>query len=305
MGNHGFIYIIKFMDTNNLANEEQTSTLSQHHQDILDDIQEDIAELNEADTPTTWEKFKTSILLVAAVMMSAGQFNDTRDLAASLHDDIVAKFTHEIEYELINGINIGNSLAYVKSHIGEPQIIKHAKIHQGVIFHYYHQEKFSLTLISKDERVVGLSVTPNTDNFQPKMPYKEALGSQTIKQAVDEGGKYAFDTNNLLYFIEAEELGKKAMYLTLIRGFIGYGAQPESNYDIETFKPSLISLLNKLQTAEETIDDTQVYEAERDAIVSQIRDTTYPNYFAITELGAEVVTESLLTRYEHQAYSRN
>lgn len=293
------------MTKSNQNTTESDNSQTHLNQEMIEELQEDIEQLSEAEKVSKWNKIKTSILLVAAVMMSAGQFNDTRDLAISVHDVVVAKFTHELEYELINKINVGNSLAYVKSQVGEPQIIKRSKILNGIVFHYYHKEKYSLTLISDEDRLVGFSILPNIADFQPKLPYRELLGNKTISNAADQSGKYAYDVTNLLYFIEAEGLGKSAMYLTLVRGFIEYAALAETNNDIEQTKSALLGHLNSLQTAEETIDDELIYDKERDSIISKVRTSLHPNYFAVTELGIEVVAESLLTRYEHQAYTRN
>ena len=116
-------------------------------------------------------------------MITAGQFNDTKDLASSIYEATLTHFTHSIEYDLIEKIHVGNSMEYVKSLVGEPHVLKRSSLNLELQFHYYSKAKYHLTLISKDDRLVGYSVFPLKDGFAPKIPFSEELGYKNVSKS--------------------------------------------------------------------------------------------------------------------------
>jgi len=269
--------------------------------DVIDDLVENSLEEHAPPPPSFWKKIQTSIIMIAAMMMSAGQWNDTKDLASSLYDATLTNFTHSIEYNLIEKIHVGNSMNYVKSLVGEPHVLKRSKLNNKLQFHYYSKAKYTLTLISSDERLVGYSVFTLEDGFSPKIPFSEDLGLKSLSDASEEADTYSYDIGNLLYYIESQNLGKQQMFLTLVRGYVEYGAIPQVNNITDSYKKELSTIIGNLAEKETFSENEQALVAP----LNNLRKVVYPNYYAITELAPAIVAESLLTRYEFQLFTKS
>ncbi len=255
----------------------------------------------EKSSPSFFKRTQTFIMMVAAIMISSGQFNDTKDLFVSLYEITLTNFTHNLEYDLISKIHVGNSMSYVKSIVGESHVIKRSKINKQVTFHYYSKNKYTLTLISEGERLAGYSIFTSKDGFAPTVPFSEELGSKSLVEAEEKTGVYSFDVGNLLYFIESKELGKKQMFLTLVRGFVEYGAMAQEIEEKDVYKKNIKKLI-------ESLDETSTFaesDEELAPIIDKIRANVYPNFYAVTELGPMFIAEALLTRYEFQMYTKS
>ncbi len=247
-----------------------------------------------------WKKLQTTVFTLAALMISSGQFNDTKELLGSLYEDVLANFTNSLEYELIEGIHVGNSLAFVKEELGEPYVIKRSSNRPELRFQYFSEEKFELTLITDDERIVGYTVFSKEDGFSPAIPFAEELGEIPLMKSNDNPSSYFFDVNNLIYFVEAQELGKQQMFLTLVRGFVEYGAVPQTDKVEDDYNERITDAVRELNDAE-----TFGSESEIDTKLNRIREQVFPNFFAIGEVDAKVLAESLLTRYEYQMFTQS
>ncbi|KXI29243.1 ETEC_3214 domain-containing protein [Paraglaciecola hydrolytica] len=262
---------------------------------------DDVIAIQEAQKNSFWRRVQTSIMMTAALMISAGQWNDTKEIAITIYESILANFTHNIEYDQIKQINVGNSLEYVKSMVGEPYVIKRSKLNPEIQFHYYSKEKYDLTLVSQDEQIVGYTVISKVDDFTPIIPFAENLGSSTIEQANQDPRIYALDNSNLLYFIDSKMLGKQQMFLTQIRGYVEYGANlaPASATTMAREKVSevLTSLIEK-----ETYSAT---EEETLEAVHLVRSSIYPNFYSMTNIEPAFIAEALLTRYEYQQFTQS
>lgn len=258
---------------------------------------------NEADVEktSTWKKIQNTIMMIAALMISAGQWSDTKEVVKSSYESIVENFTHSLQYELLRKVHIGNSMDYVKLLVGEPNVIKRSKINPDVRFQYYNEGKFNLTLISSDSRLVGYSVFTQEDGFSPTIPFSEDLGTQSINTAHNKQGVYSFDIGNLVYYIESQDLGKQQMFLTLMRGYVEYGKSPTS-------KRSGLDYKEKVNTLIENLDQQATFSENDDelsTILNNLRKVIYPNFYAVTELEPSIISEALLTRYEYQILTKS
>ncbi|NQZ88170.1 MAG: hypothetical protein HRU38_02865 [Saccharospirillaceae bacterium] len=250
---------------------------------------------------STWKKVQNTIWMIAALMISAGQWSDTKDIITSSYEAVIENFTHSLQYEILDNIHIGNSIDYVKSIVGEPSVIKRSKINPSVLFQYYNEGKFNLTLISSDSRIVGYSVFTQKNDFTPKVPFSENLGSLNINNAHKNQGVYSYDIGNLIYYIESQDLGKEQMFLTLMRGYVEYGATPSDKNIKPDYKKSIVSFIEKLDE-KVTFSDN---EEEISIVLNDVRNAIYPNYYAITELEPVIIAEALLTRYEYKIFTKS
>ncbi len=248
-----------------------------------------------------WRKFQSGAFVSAALLVSAGQWNDSKELALSLYSSFVENFTHTLQYELIEKINVGNSVQYISSVIGEPNMIKRSKLDPEVQFFYYNKEKFSLTIMLGKERVNGYSVMSKVDDFEPKIPFAETLGQVTLASANSGDYSYNFDTGNLIYYTESQDLGKEKMYLSLVRGYIEYAANLATEDDDAQYRNKIHGQLDKLMQ-QETFGEN---EQSLTSTISGIRGLVRPNYYAISELSNSIMAESLLTRFEFQALTKS
>ena len=265
-------------------------------------LEQEIEELeHEIEVTSAWKKVQNTILMIAALMISAGQWSDTKEIFTSSYEAIVENFTHRLQYEMLEKIHIGNSVNYVKSIVGEPNVIKRSKIDSNVQFQYYNEGKFNLTLISSDSRLVGYSVFIQKNDFVPKIPFSENLGSLSISNAHKSQGVYSYDIGNLIYYIESQDLGKQQMFLTLMRGYVEYGATPSAKDNNTDYVKTLVSLIEKLDQ-KATFSDN---EEEQSMVLNDVRKAIYPNYYAITELEPAILAEALLTRYEYKMFTKS
>jgi hypothetical protein len=265
-------------------------------------LENEIEELeNEIEITSAWKKVQNTVWMIAALMISAGQWSDTKEIFTSTYEAIIENFTNSVQYEMLDKIHIGNSIDYVKSIVGEPNVIKRSKIEPNVQFQYYDEGKFNLTLISSDSRLVGYSVFTQKDDFIPKVPFSEELGSLSIMNAHKNPGVYNYDIGNLIYYIESQDLGKQQMFLTLIRGYVEYGATPSIKDIGADYEKSLVSLIEKL-------DQKVIFsenEEEISIVLNDVRKAVYPNFYAITELEPAIIAEALLTRYEYKTFTKS
>jgi len=269
--------------------------------DVVDELVEDSLEEQLTSAPTLWKKVQTSIMMVAAIMISAGQFNDTKDILLSAYEATLTHFTHSIEYDLLDQIHVGSSMDYVKSLVGDPHVLKRSKLNSKLKFHYYNEAKFTLTLISEDDRLAGYSIFTLEDGFSPKIPFSEFLGTKSLAQAHKETGSYSYDIANLLYYTESQDLGKEQMFLTLVRGYVEYGAIAQKNKVSTHYKKRLTKAIEMLDE-KATFSENEVELIEPLKIVRQ---SVYPNFYAVTELEPIIISEALLTRYEFQLFTKS
>ncbi|PHS18193.1 MAG: hypothetical protein COA86_08605 [Kangiella sp.] len=296
------------------STDNQSDILNEKLEDEIEDIVEDeleekIAELklsSKQPPPSFWKKMQTGIMMVAALMISAGQFNDTKEIFTSSYEGILANFTNNIEYELIEKIHVGSSIEHIKSLVGEPHAIKRSKLNDAVRFFYYSKGKYNLTLIASEERLVGYSIYTQEDEFAPQLPFSEShdtepLGSKNLLESHKKTGVYSYDIGNLVYYIESQNLGKQQMFLTLIRGYVEYGAIPNvevADIDNKAKLAKQIALLDEKATFSES-------EEELEQVLNQVRKLVYPNFYAVTELEPAIISEALLTRYEYQMFTNS
>jgi len=279
--------------------------------EVEEEVAEKIAEITNSiskkkPAKTFWMKVQTSIMMIAALMISAGQFNDTKEIFTSSYEGILANFTNTIEYELIEKIHVGSSIEHIKSLVGEPHAIKRSKLNDTLRFFYYSKGKYNLTLIASEERLVGYSVYTQEDEFAPQLPFSESLkaaplGANNLMVSHKETGVYSYDIGNLVYYIESQNLGKQQMFLTLIRGYVEYGANTNVEVAIKGNNEKLakqIALLDEKATFSEN-------EEELDQVLNQVRKLVYPNFYAVTELEPAIISEALLTRYEYQMFTNS
>ena len=263
-------------------------------EEAIEDAVEEALEHTEA---SVWKKLQTSIVMLAALMISAGQWTDTMEVASSLYYVTMANFTNSLEYEKIESINVGNSLGYIHEILGQAHVIKSSQIEPTLTFHYYTESKFDLTIMLNGERVAGYGVFTKEVDFTPPVPFSEKLGASSLANQNQFFNEFHFDSHNLVYFLEHQSSND---FLTLIQGYVEYGA-PNSLSDSKQYQEKLAKLLRELDQ-QLTFSESKQQVADQ---VAPIRELIYPNFFVVTELPTVIVAESLLSRFEYKMYTKS
>ncbi|MGF1699164.1 hypothetical protein L4D09_02435 [Photobacterium makurazakiensis] len=225
-------------------------------------------------------------LAVAAIMLSLGQWNDTKDAVEMIYESIITNWTNEIEYEQLSKIKIGQTQDYIDDLMGVAQASKSSKLDNGVVFYYYGEDKYLLTIAIKSERVAGYSITALKNDFTINIPYTDTvLLDMPLSAQKTELENYYTDNGNLDYYAQSYSLGRNAMFYNLVIGAVDYGL-------VSTDSLQNIQAINhKLNTG----DDLDFSEL-------QTMRTAVPNLYAISELPSDVMVEAMLTRFEFNAF---
>ena len=238
------------------------------------------------------------IVSVAFTLISIGQFTATKELVSATYEDVKATFTHEVEYEQLESLNIGRTIPFIEDTFGPPEVIKTSSYQPEVRFQYYNIEKAIITVFNHNGRVAGFVIVPLVNDFIPPQPYRDfPLAKQPISAAsAGDDGLY-LDASNLLYYAESEDMGKQYLFMQRVIGFVEYGglelAVNEVEIDTDIILKEILALNEYLEAGEED----ELVEA-----ITVFRAAYPPNFYAYTELDPTLITESLLTRIEFETY---
>ncbi|WP_241461032.1 ETEC_3214 domain-containing protein [Shewanella mangrovi] len=238
-------------------------------------------------------KLRNTVVFIAVMLMGLGNWADTKALAVEAYEGFVAHFTNQIEDKVVADIDVGNYLPFVEQRLGIPQVVKTSALDNRYEYRYYKQQKYLLALIVDKERVVAVTVhslpfnNPLLDGFTPAVPFtKQLLHKNSLAQAVSDSNHYWYDSRNLRYFMVEDSLGLQGMNLHLLVGFTEYG-----NVATDAQKP-----LEQLEQAEMQGDT-----AAQKALASKLQQQPM-SFYSVSELDSKFIADSLLTKYEFNAY---
>ncbi len=228
-------------------------------------------------------KLKNIAMALMFFMISLGQWNDTKDVIVASYEEVVSRFTNQIEYEQIQRLRIGFTEEYVKKLVGSPQVIKPSKSDKNLQYYYYDSEKYLLITFIKKSRLVGFSIVAKQDDFLAPIVYlKKDLNNGSLASYLPSQDAFETNTGSLEYFSETYEFSNNLMFYNFALGYVNY-SKTDSIYTSD-----LIKLNNKLNTGE-------------DVLLSKVSFSTpiKPNFYSVTELShSEFIFEALLSNYE-------
>lgn len=246
--------------------------------------QEDTNSRTKNDT-TMLVKLKNISFTVVLVMLSLGQWNDTKEAVVTAYEEVISRFTNEIEYNRINKLRIGLTEQYTEEILGSPQVIKPSHIETDLKYYYYDSSKFVLVTFIKDHRLYGFTVISKKSDFLAPLVYiKKQLNSAPISEYLPTQDAILTNIGSLEYFSETYELSRHLMFYNLLLGHVNY-SHSESQYS-----QTIIEVNEKLNTVEDFDFSTISFPSP-----------LVPNFYSITELSNEVMLESLLSNYEMNA----
>jgi hypothetical protein len=235
---------------------------------------------------------------VALFIVSLGQLNDTIDLLSATYDKLTTNFTNQIQYDMLDSLNIGRTSEFIENIYGPPQVVKYSQLQEYVQFQYYDIEKAVIIILTNNARVAGFVVIPTVDHFSPVTPYlQEPIGLTSFSDSSSADNGFFLDANNLVYYAEAQELAKQFLFINRVIGFVEYGMLErtlnDENLATTETREHIIHLNDLVNSGNETLLLEEL---------NQFRQTQSPNFYAYTELTPELIAESLLTRIEFNTY---
>lgn len=245
---------------------------------------EDINSSNNVGT-TKLVKLKNIAFTVVLVMLSLGQWNDTKVALVDAYEEVISRFTNEIEYKRINKLRIGLTAQYTKEILGSAQVIKPSHIVNELKYYYYNSSKFMLVTFIQESRLVGFTmISKKPDFFAPLVYINKQLNSAPIDEYLPTQDTILTNIGSLEYFSESYELSRDLMFYNLLLGHVNYGGG-ESPYS-----QTIIDINQQLDLGEDF-----------DVASTSFPLPLVPNFYSITELSNEVMQESLLSNYEMNA----
>ena len=244
---------------------------------------EDIVENNEEEESVSGLlKFRSAALSIMLLMISMGQWNDTKDVAVAVYEEVISRFTNNLQYQKLLELRIGYTVDYTRSILGEPRVIKPIRSIKGAFFSYYSAEKYLVVTASKGERVTGFSVYSSSDDFAAPIVYlDENLKEQTLGDYFDDSADYATDFGNSDYFFEMAALNHQQMFYEFSVGSILNGSTDK------VLLEKVRKLNHQLNQGEEPLLEDLVLPS-----------LVYPNYYSVSEFSSEIMHESILSKYE-------
>jgi hypothetical protein len=247
-------------------------------------------ELNSVSSSFWSKSWKDKIIIVAVSAMAIGQWADTKNMAEAIYVGVFSNFTHKYEYENLNRVNVGANLTYVEQTLGSPQLIKKSKYVDNIKFNYYLNKKYILTLIHKENRVIGYSILSLVEDFVPYdlITKNEIKNKRIVSQFYTEISDFTVDYNNIKFILTQEELDKNNLFLNKFSGSIGY-----LNY-LNLDSAELKQLYDALN------NESSDYDVEKE--IEQITSKTINNFYGVGEINLSVIADSILTDFEYSLY---
>ncbi len=234
-----------------------------------------------------YEKSKTVFFGVLAVTIALGEYSEAVALIGDGVNALRSAFTHDVEYELLDKIHVGNTQPYIEGLLGHPQVSK--AVGDDLTANYFYHDKFLLTAFFRDARVVAYSVLPLIEGFEPALSSTSTrlhLGQFSYADYPANATAYMLDhSKTVSYYLENLESGRAGLFVNQYLGNVVYGSGAH---------PDLVG----------TFYDLEVRGEEAKAVESQelLRQSAKPNFYGQGEVGVEFVEKSLLTEAEFRQY---
>jgi len=234
---------------------------------------------------TTFAKFWSRTSTMMLFLIALGQWNDTKEVVMTAYEEVISRWTNNVQYEKLEKLRIGYSESYIQTFLGEPQVIKPISSLKGGVFSYYSTPKYLLTTATKDSQLLGFSILAINDDFLSPIVYLDKkLNDSTLDTYLPDSYRYASDSGNSVYFFELSELDRKNMFY---------------DFSIGTLQvlPLTDVVTNKIQNLNEELDRGNEPLLKTIGISNLIK----PNYYSVSELSSEIMHEGILSKYEMKA----
>ena len=282
----------------NIGETQRISLKAELKEELAKDLQDFVA--NEVDEEVeeemikrsfqspAWSRFRGVFFAVAATIIALGQFSEAVTLIEGGLVELQSRFTHSVEYGLLNQIHVGNTEGHIEKLLGQPQVSK--AISDNTEARYYHSDKFLLTIFVADERVTAYFVVPLQDDFNPMVTSnddQEFELQQSVFAAYPANPRvYAVDhSNTISYYLEVLDSGKAGLFFQTYLGMVSLTQAPTDQ--------QLISLYEAVVHGD---PDSEL------SLQTALRDTSAPNLYGRGTLGLAQIQKGMLTGAEFSNY---
>ena len=247
--------------------------------------EEQTAAIEALQNKTFLDKLRNFALTLMLLMISLGQWNDTKDVILSAYEEVISRWTNTLEYSKISSLRIGYSSAYIENLLGDPQVVKLSKSSENTIFSYYSSPKYLLATAMKNDRLSGFSILSLKNDFYAPIIYlNKNLNESFLNSYLPTQDSFVTDVGNLDYFIETYELNHSAMFYDFALGVVNTGSITDG-------------LKSEIRDINDDLNKGEDIPLNKLSISKKI----VPNYYSVSELPIDVMFESMLSRYEMAA----
>lgn len=240
---------------------------------------------------TPWLRIRDVIIGLGFVMITFGQFADTKELLTYAYHSFITHFTDRVELNNLAEVSVGSNPRYLEDVFGIARLIKPSQTHPDLEYRYYHAPKYLLGIAVVSGRVRGYMVTSLRDSFYPSVRfYNRALSEFSLAEYSQFNGRFTTDSTNLMYYLEGQQLGRQGLFLNQFMGYIDYAAQ---------FSNREVVLTNISALNDELLMDAEDAVSER---IQTLRRSLRPNFFVVGDFDIETAADMVLTRFEYQSH---
>lgn len=240
---------------------------------------------------TPWLRIRDVIIGLGFVMITFGQFADTKELLTYAYHSFITHFTDRVELNNLAEVSVGSNPRYLEDVFGIARLIKPSQTDPDLEYRYYHAPKYLLGVAVVSGRVKGYMVTSLRDSFYPSVRfYNRALSEFSLAEYSRFNGRFTTDSTNLMYYLEGQQLGRQGLFLNQFMGYIDYAAQFS---DRELVLTNISALNDELLMSEEDAVNERI---------QTLRRNLRPNFFVVGDFAIETAADMVLTRFEYQSH---
>jgi hypothetical protein len=235
-----------------------------------------------------WIGFAAIMTPVAAVFITLGEASDATFLLNEMRHSAIALFSNSVEYEMLEKVHVGITIAYAEELFGNPQVSK--TIDEDLTANYFADDKYLLTLFYRGVRVDAYTLVPLVEDFAPEVDMGTndtvALGEFSFTEARGTPQKSSVDdSRSISFYLESRESGPGGRVIDVYQGSVAYRSGGTA------------SGIPQLYKADVRGDDASI-EAAR----GELRRGGRPNLYGEGELTLRQIEKSLMTNAEFDSY---
>lgn len=235
--------------------------------------------------------FQRIIVTLAAVLISIGQWSDTKKIAIDIYEAVVTNFTHVVELKDLQHVKVGGNIQAIEDTFGIATLIKPSQTHASYEYRYYPDSKYILIVAVEERFIVGYQVISLNNTFNPNIPFSlHNLGLFNYIDFATSFEDFHTDNANLTYFLERHSLGHEGLFLEQFIGYVDFGAKYSQ---LQTSKASISELNRSILN-----DNRQRLRSS----IHDLRNSVIPNTYGMGRIDTSTAADMLITRYEYLAY---
>lgn len=237
---------------------------------------------------SAFKRLKVISIAIVGFIVAMAQYSNAAFTIERGLDSLRSRFTHTVEYELLDQVHVSSTEAYIKNLFGDPRISR--AINDNIVANYFYNHKFLLTVFIEDSRVAAYTVIPLLSDFTPRIKDNTglnwALQNFTYSEFPANPKMHLVDhSKTTSYYLESLDPGRVGLFVQNYLGNVSVTVNKET--------PLLIDLYDQ---------DVNGTDAEIRNSRTHLREKSRPNLFGMGTLSLELVQKSILTGAEFTSF---